>query len=123
MQVRKTRQRAAIRSLLESAPHPLTVDEVKRGVADSLGRVGIATVYRSLNALREEGWLRSVEVPGEPVRYERSHKEHHHHFACSSCERLFDVSGCVDVTVMVPKNFRVDDHAVTLYGVCAECSA
>jgi Fur family transcriptional regulator, ferric uptake regulator len=86
--------------------------------------LGVATVYRSIAALLDEGWVASVELPGEPPRYERAGKEHHHHFRCTSCARVFDVAGCSDdLRDLVPRDFRLLGHVVTLYGVCGACDA
>jgi Fur family transcriptional regulator, ferric uptake regulator len=71
----------------------------------------------------ESGTIEAVEIPGEPTRYERSDKGHHHHFQCERCERVFDVGGCLDnVRKLAPPSFRVKEHAVTLYGLCAACA-
>ena len=85
--------------------------------------LGVATVYRAVNALLEAGAIDAVEIPGEPARYERSDKGHHHHFQCEKCERVFDVAGCLaNLRKLVPPKFRVKEHAVLLYGVCAGCA-
>lgn len=124
MRTRNTKQKATIRTVFESAERPLTVDNVLERAGKKIERLGIATVYRAISALLSEGWLDAVEIPGEPVRYERTGKEHHHHFHCERCERVFDVSGCVkNIKGLVPPSFRLRDHMVTLYGLCSQCAA
>lgn len=121
--LRKTKQRSAIREVLERAERPLSVAEVLSEAAALVDGLGIATVYRSLATLQDEGWLESVEIAGEPTRYERTGKGHHHHFRCEGCARVFDIEGCaVDVRGLVPPNFRLNSHVVTLYGRCAGCA-
>lgn len=86
--------------------------------------LGIATVYRTIRALEEEGWLESVELPGEPARYERAGKEHHHHFHCRSCDRVFEVEECPgDFAKVTPPGFRLESHDFVLYGLCDLCAA
>lgn len=117
--VRKTRQREAIREVFEGSERPLTVDEL----VDAAGGVGVATAYRAVAALLKEAWLETVEIPGEPMRYERAGKGHHHHFACEKCDRVFDVGGCIEnVRKLAPPRFRVKAHAVTLFGLCSACA-
>ena len=71
----------------------------------------------------EAGELESVEIAGEPPRYERAGKGHHHHFACERCDRVFDLAGCLEnLRKLLPPKFRVRSHAVTLYGLCAACA-
>ncbi|HYZ15671.1 MAG TPA: transcriptional repressor [Candidatus Acidoferrum sp.] len=119
--VRDTRQKRAIRRVLDRADRPLTPEEILAGAARESEGLGIATVYRTLKGLVEEGWLNVVEVPGRPGLYERSGKEHHHHFVCERCEKVFELKGCT-VTADLPRGFRARDHDVTIYGTCAPCS-
>lgn len=120
---RKTRQRDALRETLERSDRPLSVDELFESASKRIGGLGVATVYRAVGALLDSGWLEAVEIPGEPTRYERSDKGHHHHFQCEKCDRVFDVAGCLEnVRRLAPPKFRVREHAVTLYGLCAACA-
>lgn len=119
---RKTEQRADIREVFSRTERPLTAQEAFARARLLRPRIGMATVYRAINALVEERWLHAVELPGEPARYERANKGHHHHFQCDCCRRVFDVPGCggVDLTHL-PAGFQVARHEVVLYGTCAEC--
>ena len=86
--------------------------------------LGIATVYRNLKLLVEEGDLRAVALPGENLRYEVAGPHHHHHFQCRRCQRVFDVHACPgDLAGLAPAGFVVQDHELTLYGLCSECAA
>jgi Fur family transcriptional regulator, ferric uptake regulator len=121
--VRKTRQREAIKKVFERSERPLTIAEVVDQASLSVAGLGVATAYRAVAALLEEGSLESVEIPGEPARYERADKGHHHHFQCERCDRVFDVGGCLEnLRKLAPPRFRVKAHAVTLYGLCSSCS-
>jgi len=85
--------------------------------------LGIATVYRNLKALVEEGELQAVNLPGENPRFEVVGHQHHHHFQCRQCERVFDVHACPgDLSGMAPQGFTVEDHDLTLYGRCKDCA-
>ena len=77
---RKTKQRDAVRAILEGAQRPLSVDELLKAASRRVKGLGVATVYRAVGALVAEGWIETVEIPGEPARYERADKGHHHHF-------------------------------------------
>jgi Fur family transcriptional regulator, ferric uptake regulator len=120
---RKTKQRDALRDVLEHAEGPLSVGDLLEAASERVDGLGVATVYRTVGALLEEGWIAAVEIPGEPARYERANKAHHHHFQCESCDRVFDIAGCMDnLRKLVPPKFRIKAHDVTLYGVCAGCA-
>ncbi len=122
-QQRKTRQRDALRDVFDEAKHPLSIPELFEAAVKRIDGLGVATVYRAVHALLEDGTIETVEIPGEPVRYERANKGHHHHFQCERCERVFDIDGCIEnVRRLAPPKFRVRQHAVTLYGLCAACA-
>jgi len=119
---RKTRQKTAIRSVFERTGRPLTTAEVLQIAQRDVDRLGIATVYRSIKALLQEGWLVPVELPGETPRYETAGKGHHHHFHCESCGSVFELDGCQPAIERLAKpGFIVRSHEVVLYGTCAEC--
>jgi Fur family transcriptional regulator, ferric uptake regulator len=120
---RKTKQRDALREVLDRSERPLSVDELLEAASKRVDGLGVATVYRAVGAMLDSGWIEAVEIPGEPTRYERSDKGHHHHFQCEKCDRVFDIAGCLEnLRRLAPPKFRVKEHAVTLYGLCAACA-
>lgn len=122
---RSTRQRAAIREALASEGRPLTPPEILALAQRHVPGLGIATVYRNIKAMADVGEIAAVSLPGDRLYYELSHRaeEHHHHFRCNRCEKVFDIEGCdAEFAKLVPKGFKVQGHDLTLYGVCAECS-
>lgn len=84
----------------------------------------MATVYRNLKMLVDEGAIAVVTLPGESPRYEPAEHAHHHHFQCTQCRRVFDVHACPgDIGQLAPKGFTVEHHELTLYGRCDECAS
>jgi Fur family ferric uptake transcriptional regulator len=85
---------------------------------------GLATVYRAIKELVEEGWLQAVNVPGEPPRYERANLPQHHHFLCRACGRLFDLEPlkAPRFASLAPKGSVVEEEELVLKGTCAECA-
>ncbi len=121
--IRSTKQRALIREVFEQADRPLSPQDVIAAVADSEQNLGIATVYRTLKMLREQGYLVAVELPGQPTFYERAEHEHHHHFQCDQCGIILDVPGCANVQ-RLSRNLEgceIDRHEIWLFGRCADC--
>jgi Fur family ferric uptake transcriptional regulator len=119
---RDTRQRRAIRRVFETSGRPLSTREVLAAAHRQAPTLGLATVYRNLKALVDDGLLVAVEVPGEPARYEPAGKRHHHHFRCRCCDRLFELGGCRKPVPRAPKGFVVESHELLLYGRCASCA-
>jgi Fur family ferric uptake transcriptional regulator len=121
---RQTRQRRTIREVVERAGRPLSTGEILAGARQTIPSLAMATVYRSIRALIDEGWLAAVDVPGRSPLYERSGKGHHHHFACSHCRRVYELDGCTgEVRGEVPAGFVATGHDVTIHGACPSCSA
>lgn len=119
---RSTRQRAAIRAAIDASVRPLSPQEVLEVAQAEVPALGIATVYRNLKLLVDAQEIVVVTLPGESPRYESTKHDHHHHFQCTDCKRVFDVHGCPgDMARLAPKGFSVERHELTLYGRCAEC--
>lgn len=121
---RNTRQRSAIRDAFERAGRPLSPQQVLEAAQAGVEGLGIATVYRNIKGLLEEGWLAAVDLPGNATVYERSGKAHHHHFHCERCGRVFDLKGCLpNINRLAGRRFSVARHELVLYGTCAGCRA
>jgi len=119
---RNTRQRSSIKRVFEQTDRPLSPHEVLSLAQRELKGLGIATVYRNIRSLLEQGSLTSVHLPGGSVLYEVAGKEHHHHFQCDRCHRVFELDGCVPaITKLAKPKFQVLRHDLTLYGLCADC--
>ncbi len=122
---RTTRQRDEIHRVLTTAPGPLTVTEIHAQAQRDLPALGIATVYRTLKLLTDQGLIHPVMLDGETL-YEASGRGHHHHFSCRRCGRVFTLQTC---PVSLPRGtvfaggFVVDAHELTLYGLCPDCAA
>jgi len=119
---RNTRQRAVIREVLEEADAPLSPPEIYEAAKSRHKGLGMATVYRAVKSLVDEGWLTTVELPGESARYELAGKAHHHHFTCRKCRRVFEIHGCPgELSHLLPAGFKLETHDVVLGGLCVNC--
>ncbi len=122
IQVRETRQKQAIRSAFLDAGRPLSPSEALGSAERAVPGLSIATVYRNITAMVEEGSLVPVAIPGDSTRYEVAGKQHHHHFKCRQCNRVYEFQGCgVGPKPKLPRGFRVTGHEFFLYGTCAAC--
>ena len=122
LQSRNTRQKEAIRAAFATAGRPLSHDEALRLAQAKVDGLSIATIYRNIHALVQEGWLNRVDVPGDTARYEVAGKGHHHHFQCNACGKMFDLQGCgLKPEPKLPSGFRSTGHEVFLYGLCSAC--
>ena len=121
---RNTRQRRALREAFEEQNRPLSPPELLALASEKVDGLGIATVYRTIKSLLEEGGLTQVDLPGEPPRYELAGKGEHHHFQCKKCGKVFDAPGrLVELNKLAPEGVAVSTYILMVYGTCQECSA
>ena len=122
--IRDTVQRRAISEVIDHSDRPLTIEEILRQARKSKPSLGIATVYRTINTLVADHVIVPIQVPDQPVRYERANIPHHHHFHCNTCGKVFDVQACPEgLRRMLPTGFELESHEVVLYGRCRNCCA
>ncbi len=87
-----------------------------------LPTLGIATVYRFINTFVEKGILVPIVIGGA-TRYESADKNHHHHFYCRQCDRVFCLDDCpLSGSRLAPRGFMVEDHELVVNGFCKACS-
>jgi Fur family transcriptional regulator, ferric uptake regulator len=86
---------------------------------------GLATVYRTLSLLANEGVIDTIaHNPGE-LCYRWCGDEHHHHLVCSNCHRVVEVGDCelgswLD-RVSARHGFVATAHRLEVAGVCGAC--
>lgn len=120
---RNTQQRQAILKVFEKATRPLNIQEIHSAAKRRCTGIGIATVYRNLKALTEDGKIDVVEMPGGAVLYELPGHGHHHHFSCNGCQKVFDVMTCgLNLQGLIPGGFTLQQHEILLSGLCNVCS-
>ena len=105
----------------------MTAEDVFRVLLLEHSDIGLATVYRVLTQFEQAGLLsRSHFESGKSV-YELNEGQHHDHFVCTSCgkvEEFFDAEiEQRQQIVAKTMGWTVQDHAMSLYGMCAECTA
>ena len=121
--IRNTQQGNAIRQVLKKAGRPLSPREIFGKAHREVSGLGIATVYRNLKSLQEEGLVNTVELPGQPPRWELAADKHHHHFLCNTCDKLFEINACPeDLQRLLPEGYILEDHDILLRGQCSACS-
>lgn len=109
--------------VIARADRPLGPREILAAARAAAPRLGLATVYRNLQSMAEEGLICPVDLPGSIRRYELAGKGHHHHFHCRECDRVYEIEGCPgDLGHLVPTGFEMEMHDLTLRGLCAGCT-
>jgi len=116
---RVTRQRQLVYDcVIERTDHPCA-NEVFADLQDS--GIGLATVYRQLSTMVEEGVLKSFEHSGK-IRYDPLVTPHAH-FVCTMCDEIWDVDLPENIFLMAPdvSNVEIEGLDLTWKGVCKSC--
>ncbi len=123
---RQTRQRTAVAEALEAQGEFRSAQEIYDIVRQRGDSVGLTTVYRTLQAMAEDGQVDViVRGDGESV-YRQCSPSHHHHLVCRSCRSTIEIDApdverwAVDVASQ--HGFRDVTHTVEVFGVCARCA-
>ena len=125
--LRPTRQRVAVSSVLDDLDEFRSAQEIHAMLRARGERVGLATVYRTLQGLAqaaEVDVLRSAD--GEVVYRRCTSGEHHHHLVCRNCGATEEVAGpAVErwaEKVAAEHGFAEVSHTLEVFGTCAACA-
>lgn len=120
---RPTRQRAALAELMSTTSEFLSAQELHSKLQSRGDSVGLATVYRNLQAMAADGDVDVLRTDdGECVYRSCGTDEHHHHLVCRECGRTVEVEGpAVEkwATEVARQNGFTDvTHTIELFGTC-----
>ena len=118
---RRTEQREAILDALRGVDRAVTAQELH----GELEGVGLATVYRNLQRLAEEGTAETLRRESGEQAFLLCGGGHHHHLTCRACGRVERVQDCrLDEwarAAAAAHGFADVEHRAELVGVCAHC--
>jgi Fur family ferric uptake transcriptional regulator len=125
--MRPTPQRARVLAELMSEPDDLTAQDLHERLRARGERLGLATVYRTLNVLADQGVVDALSHRQGELCYRWCGDEHHHHLVCSSCHRVVELADCeldpwLD-RVASQHGFVATAHRLEVAGLCGECRA
>lgn len=124
--VRHTRQRAAVGALLAEVEGFHSAQELHAMLRERGQRVGLTTVYRTLQGLADAGEVDVMRPPGGEHRYRRCSQEHHHHLVCRSCGKTVEVAGPAVESwasrVATAHGYADVSHTLEIFGTCPDCA-
>lgn len=119
---KRTPQRLAILRYLEgNTGHP-SAEEIYRAVRRRFPTMSLATVYNTLETLRDRGELLELSIDPRRRRYDPGTHEHDH-VICTFCGRVADIpERCrVEVPRGQPEGFVITGSHVQFRGLCPDC--
>ena len=122
MNFRLTPQRMAIMQCLQAARDHPSAEDIFRQVKRTFPTMSLATVYNTLDLLRERGVVSELTIDSRKRRYD-SYTGPHHHLLCRSCGKIVDMCRQVDITLtsQEKEGFIVEGNHIEFYGTCPEC--
>ena len=121
--LRVTPQRFAVYSnLLHRQDHP-TAEQILTDLNQDVPTLSQATVYLSLQTLRDVGLIKEVLLEEGVCRYD-ANTEPHHHFRCECCGEIEDIAWENFTAINLAHlrdGLRVNRYEVTVYGRCDRC--
>ncbi len=117
--LRITGQRRVILEVLDASDDHPDVEELHRRVSAIEPGVNIATVYRTMNKLAEQGLIERHQFDDGRLRYEPAPEEHHDHFINVETGEVIEFRSdeIEDLQEEIERNygFEIVSHKLELY--------
>ncbi|HKE71550.1 MAG TPA: Fur family transcriptional regulator [Nocardioidaceae bacterium] len=123
--VRATRQRRAVSETLAELDDFHSAQQIHDILTERGERVGLSTVYRTLQALADAEEIDVLRSDDGEALYRRCSSGHHHHLVCRTCGRTVEVEGPTVERwadrVAAEHDFAEVSHTLEIFGVCSDC--
>ena len=124
---RSTRQQSAILEALDGIDEFRSAQEIHLLLTNKKLKVGLATVYRTLQKMSEKEVIDSIRnAEGETLyRHCGQNMGHHHHLICRECGLTITVEGPAIESwtekMSEENGFKDVSHKVEIFGLCKNC--
>jgi Fur family ferric uptake transcriptional regulator len=124
--MRATRQRSAVAATLGTSEGFRSAQDLYEAMRAAGERVGLTTVYRTLQAMAAAGEVDVLRTADGESVYRRCRSDvHHHHLVCRSCGTTVELPGdeveAWAAQVAEEHGFTDTTHTVEVFGICATC--
>jgi Fur family ferric uptake transcriptional regulator len=120
---RMTRQRRYILDELRKLRCHPTAKQLLRIISKKMPSISLATVYRNLDVLVNQGIVRRLEI-GESARYDADLGDHDH-IRCISCGKVDDLdklpARLKKDMINKQSQYRILGIRIDIFGLCPEC--
>lgn len=124
---RITPQRMALIEILcQNDGHP-SASQLHEQLKQRFPTTSLATVYKTLNVLKEIGEVMEIGFAGSDARYDSAHPDPHPHLICVQCWNIQDIdlehfkSRALTEKIAERSGYRVLGYRMDVYGVCPQC--
>ncbi|NES94396.1 MAG: transcriptional repressor [Desertifilum sp. SIO1I2] len=124
MNAKHTRSQERILKLLKSIDRSLSAQDIYVELRNRNQTIGLATVYRSLEALKQEGSLQVRTLPNGESLYS-SMQQDQHHLTCLRCGDSILIDECpvhqLERDLQRSHQFKIYYHTLEFFGLCTQC--
>lgn len=103
----------------------MSAEDVYRVLLEEGIEIGVATIYRVLTQFEQAGILLRHHFETGKAVYELNRGIHHDHLVCVKCGLITEFHNeaieNLQNTIAEENGYRIEDHALYLYGVCGDC--
>lgn len=127
MNMKYSRQRAAILSFLQSRRDHPTAETVYTSMKEAFPNISLGTVYRNLNQLAEAGMIAKHSFGVLSIDHFDYNTSPHYHFVCKCCNAVIDLpmkhSGFASIDEAASEGFDglIEEHRLYFCGICKNC--
>ena len=113
-----------LRALAESPDHP-SAESLHRRLLHRFPDMSLATVYKTIAALKQCGEILELQFSGRDNRYDARRPTPHPHCICLECGTVVDPPA-PDIepflaSVIAASGFAISSHRLDFYGLCPAC--
>jgi len=120
-----TRARVEVLGCLLSHKEPVATPTIIDHLKEKKVTSDQATIFRTINSLKEKGIVNQYQFNDGVVRYEIADKPEHHHAVCIKCNSVEDILDCsvgkIEKQISEKKGFTVLNHSLEFFGICKNC--
>jgi len=126
-QYRLTPQRMALLRLLAASDGHPSASQLYEQMQDQFPTTSLATVYKTLNVLKEIDEVLELGFSGDDNRYDGSRPYPHPHLICIRCQKILDpevsLAQSLIQEVAQSSGYQIVGHRLDFYGLCPDCQA
>lgn len=124
MKSQRTRSQEQIFLTLQTLNRPVSAQELYLELRQQQQAIGLATVYRSLEALKLEGSLQVRTLATGESLYSLAQQDQHH-LTCIHCRQSIAIDECpvhdLEHRLEQSHQFKVYYHTLEFFGLCEQC--
>lgn len=120
----RTRNQTQVLELLKQLETAVSAQEIHAQLKQRNVSIGLATIYRALEALKLEGVVQVRTLPSGESLYSPAQADTHH-LTCLRCGNSIEVEECpvhgLEHDLNKSHQFQIFYHTLEFFGLCEKC--